>query len=301
MTESATGDVEAVFTIAPTLNVKDTVRGAKLPVMVGPTELWWVTRTPDGPGTLNMERVAQDQVLARAWGPGAQWMANQTPRLLGDEDDLTGFDPQGPVRQAWRRKPFKLARTDILWDALIGAVFGQKVQVANAVKARRLLARRYGEAAPGPRSGWVLPSADRVAEMGYYEFHRFGVERKRADTLIRVAREFSRLEGLGQVSPEAAKKRLQRVRGIGPWTAAMATAVAYGDADAVPVGDFHIPNTVAWMLAKEPRADDERMLELLEPYRGHRWRVIRLAKSTGRAPAYGPKLSLTGDGLNMGS
>lgn len=228
-------------------------------------------------------------------------MVNQTPRLLGADDDLTGFDPQGPVREIWRRKPFKLARTDILWDALVGGVFGQKVQVANAVKARRLLARNYGEAAPGPRRGWVLPSPDRVAEMGYYEFHRFGVERKRAETLLRVAREFPRISHLGDRTLDQAKLRMQRIRGIGPWTAAMATAVAYGDADAVPVGDFHIPNTVAWMLAKEPRADDDRMLELLEPYRGHRWRVIRLAKSSGRAPAYGPRLSLTGDGLNMGS
>ncbi len=301
MTDFATGDVETLIDIPSTLNVKDTVRGAKLPVMVGPTELWWVTRTPDGPGTLNMERVAQNQVQTRAWGPGSQWMVDQAPRLLGADDDLTGFDPQGPIRETWRRKPFKLARTDILWDALIGAVFGQKVQVANAVKARRMLARGYGEPAPGPRRGWVLPSAERVGEMGYYEFHRFGVERKRADTLIRVAREFSRLSHLGSRTPTQAKLRLQQIRGIGPWTAAMATAAAYGDADAVPVGDFHIPNTVAWVLANEPRADDERMLELLEPYRGHRWRVIRLAKSTSKAPAYGPKLSLTGDGLNMGS
>lgn len=301
MGQPASGDVEAEVDIPSTLNVKDTVRGAKLPVMVGPTELWWITGTPQGPGTLTMDRVRQDRVQARAWGPGAQWLVDQTPRLLGAEDDLTGFDPQGPVREAWRRRPFKLARTDILWDAMIGAVFGQKVQVARAVKARRMLARHYGSQAPGPRAGWVLPPPSRVAEMGYYEFHRFGVERKRAEILIRVAREFPRLSGLGNKSCAQARARLQQIRGIGPWTAAMATAVAYGDADAVPVGDYHIPNTVAWILAGEPRADDERMLELLEPYRGHRWRVIRLAKSSGRAPAYGPRLSLTGDGLNMGS
>ena len=110
-----------------------------------------------------------------------------------------------------------------------------------------------------------------------------------------------RLESLALDNPEAVGRRLQHIRGIGPWTAAMVTAVAMGDADAVPVGDFHIPNTVAWTLAGEPRATDDRMLELLEPFRGHRWRVIRLAKGAGGAPKYGPKLSLTGDGLHMGS
>ena len=58
---------------------------------------------------------------------------------------------------------------------------------------------------------------------------------------------------------------------------------ALGDDDAVSVGDFHIPNLVAWALAGEPRADDARMLELLEPYRGRRALVIRLLELSGLA------------------
>lgn len=286
--------------ISPTLNVRETVRGAKNPVMIGPTEFWWSTRTPDGLGTLGMERVRPDRMRAEAWGPGAEWLLDQAPRLLGADDDLTGFEPAGRVAERWRQTPFRLGRTDILWDALVGAVLGQKVQVANAVKARRRLARRHGDPAPGPRNGWILPPPSTVAAMGYHEFHPLGVERKRAEILIRTAREMSRLEAASRRDPAALGQRLQRIRGIGPWTAAMTTAVVLGDPDAVPVGDYHIPNTVAWWLAGEPRATDERLLELLEPYRGHRWRVIRLAKGTGGAPKYGPKLSLTGDGLHLG-
>jgi endonuclease III len=289
-----------IIPISPTLNVRDTVRGAKNPVMVGPTEVWWSTRTPDGPGTLTMDRLRADAIQARAWGPGADWMLEQTPRILGDEDDPSGFRPEGVVGRLWRHGPFRLGRTDRLWDALVGAVLGQKVQVKNAVKSRRRLARRYGEPAPGPRDGWILPSPDVVADMGYFDFHPLGVERKRAEILIRVAREMPRLEGLPLRDPKTVAQRLQHIRGIGPWTAAMVTAVVMGDPDAVPVGDYHIPNTIAWLLAGEARATDERMLELLEPYRGHRWRVIRLAKGSGGAPKFGPKLSLTGDGLHKG-
>ena len=62
------------------------------------------------------------------------------------------------------------------------------------------------------------------------------------------------------------------------------------DPDAVPVGDFHFPNTVAWALAREPRADDDRMLELLAPYAGQRGRVLRsLVSIAGAAPSYGPR------------
>ncbi|MDP9388413.1 MAG: DNA-3-methyladenine glycosylase 2 family protein, partial [Actinomycetota bacterium] len=78
--------------------------------------------------------------------------------------------------------------------------------------------------------------------------------------------------------------------GVGPWSAAKVGLVALGDADAVCVGDYHLPNQVAWALAGEPRAGDDRMLELLEPYRGHRGRVTRLLVAGGvRAPRYGPR------------
>jgi 3-methyladenine DNA glycosylase/8-oxoguanine DNA glycosylase len=136
--------------------------------------------------------------------------------------------------------------------------------------------------------------------MGYHQFHTLGVERKRAEILIRAAREMHRMKDLAERPPAEAEARLQRIRGIGPWTAAMVSAASFGYSDAVPVGDYHIPNTISWLMAEEPRGTDERMLELLEPYVGHRWRVIRLAKSSGGAPKYGPKLSLTGDGLHMG-
>lgn len=267
--------------------------------MVGPTEMRWNTRTPDGVGTLHFDRVATGRVVAETFGPGSEWLLDQAPRLLGAEDDLAGFEPpEGPLADRWRRSPFLLGRTDRLWDTLIGGVFGQKVQVRNALRARRLLARRFGDPAPGPMGGWILPPPDRVAEMGYADFHPLGVERVRAETLRRVAIEMPWLQRLEAQPPTVVQRRLQRIRGIGPWTAAMVTAAALGDADAVPVGDFHIPNTIAWHLAGEPRGDDARMLELLEPWAGHRWRVIRLAKSSGGAPKRGPRLDLRGDGLH---
>ncbi len=276
-----------------------TVRGSKDPVMVGPSEMRWNTRTPDGIGTLHFDRVSAAVVEVEAFGPGRDWLINQAPRLLGADDDLTGFSPPpGPLADRWRRRPFLLGRTDRLWDSLIGAVFGQKVQVKNAMRARRQLARRFGDPAPGPEGGWVLPAPDRVAELGYSDFHPLGVERKRAEILLRVAREMPRLERLSEQTPAQVQARLQRLQGIGPWSAAMVTAAALGDADAVPVGDFHIPNTIAWHLAGEERGDDARMLELLEPWAGHRWRVIRLAKSSGSAPKRGPRLDHRGDGLH---
>jgi 3-methyladenine DNA glycosylase/8-oxoguanine DNA glycosylase len=92
--------------------------------------------------------------------------------------------------------------------------------------------------------------------------------------------------------PDAARRRLESLPGVGPWTAAEVALRALGDVDAVSVGDYHLPNLVAFALAGEPRADDARMLELLEPYRGQRARVIRLLETSGiGAPRYGPRMA----------
>lgn len=290
------------ITVPASLRLKDTVRGAKDPVMIGPGESWWSTRTPEGAGTLHLQRASETVVDAEAWGDGRDWLLEQAPKLLGFSDDLSGFNPEGPVADAWARNPFLLSRTDRPWDALVGAILGQKVQVTKAHQSRRQLARRFGEPAPGPRGGWILPSPADTAQMAYHDFHPLGVERKRAEIIIRVAHELRRLPNLTTThEPSMVKARLERIRGIGPWTTNMVTAVTMGDADAVPVGDYHIPNTVAWFLEREARATDDRMLELLEPYAGHRWRVVRLAKSSGKAPAYGPRMSLTSDGIHRGS
>ena len=81
-----------------------------------------------------------------------------------------------------------------------------------------------------------------------------------------------------------------RSQGSPAWTSAEVARVAVGDADAVSVGDFHLKHLIAHALAGEPRGTDEHMLELLEPFAGHRGRVCVLIESAGiTAPRYGPR------------
>jgi hypothetical protein len=61
----------------------------------------------------------------------------------------------------------------------------------------------------------------------------------------------------------------------------------------VSVGDYHLPHLVCWALAGEPRGTDERMLELLEPYRGQRGRVALLIEHGGlQQPRRAPRMRL---------
>ncbi len=175
------------------------------------------------------------------------------------------------------------------------AVLEQKITGLEAVRVRRRMAFAFGEPAPGPAehlTGLRLPPApDRLAALAYFDLHPVGLERRRAEVIIRLAGRASAIERLATVASADARTRLERLPGIGPWTAAEVARVAWGDPDAISVGDYHIPNLVAFALAGEPRGDDARMLELLEPYRGQRGRVQRLLELSGiRPPRYGPRM-----------
>lgn len=230
-------------------------------------------------------------VDARAWGPGADAALERLPILVGACDDPSGFEVPRPLRNAHRRHPgLRMGAQGRVWELAVAAVLGQKVTMTETGRALGALARRHGEPAPGPPGPWLLPDPDRVASLPSYDLHPLGIERTRAETLRRVAREAARLDRAAGQGPAVLDRALIAIRGVGPWTSALVRDRAIGDPDAVPVGDYHLPNAVAWALAGEPRADDDRMLELLAPHVGHRARVLRLVKASGaRAPAYGPR------------
>jgi len=281
-------------------------KGPDPTVRLSASELWWACRTPAGPATLHLRRYG-DSLQVNGFGPGAEWVTEQADAIAGLRDDVSGFgvlaasDPV--VRQAWHRKPgLRMTRTGRLFMHLLPTVLAQKVTGLEAFRAYARTVRHFGEPAPGPLAGLLLPpDPAAIAAAPYWVFHPFGVEAKRADALRRVAAEAPRLEAAPDAA--AATARLTAIPGIGVWTAAEAVRVGYGDPDAVTVGDYHLPHHVVHALTGAPRAGsresrpgavspaDARMLELLEPFRGHRARVCELLLATaGGAPRYGPRM-----------
>jgi 3-methyladenine DNA glycosylase/8-oxoguanine DNA glycosylase len=255
---------------------------------------WRATRTPDGPSTTYLG-VVGDHVEAEAWGPGAAWSLEHLPDLLGHADETVAtFDPPaGLVRELFRAFPHvRIGRSLAVTETLFPTVLEQRVTGQGARRSYRSLVHRLGERAPGPLADLRLPPApDVLAETPSWVFHRAGVERSRADTIVRAMRHAARLDEAPSLSLADAHLRLQSLPGIGAWTANEVALVALGDVDAVSVGDFHLKHLVAYALAGEPRATDERMLELLEPYRGHRARAVALLERAGiGAPRYGPRV-----------
>jgi 3-methyladenine DNA glycosylase/8-oxoguanine DNA glycosylase len=256
--------------------------------------IWRATRTPEGPATTRIDPSGGDyRVLA--WGPGAAWAIASIPRLLGELDRPAEFDTPHPLLRELHRRAqgMRFGRTDAVVESLLPAVIEQKVTGIEARASYRALIYRYGERAPGPRGLWLAPTVERLRSIPYHDFHPLGLEQRRASVIHRVAQHAVALEAAGSMAPADALHRLQLIPGIGVWTAAETARSAFGDPDAVSVGDYHVPNMVCWVLAREARGTDERMLELLEPYRGQRARVVRLLERAGiAAPKFGPRMSV---------
>src|SRR6266481_6540067 len=113
----------------------------------------------------------------------------------------------------------------------------------------------------------VVPAAATWQTIPSWDWHRAGVEAVRARSIRNAARVTSRLEEICLLPGAEADRRLRSLPGIGPWTAAEVRQRACGDADAVSVGDYHIPALVGWTLAGQV-TDDAGMLALLSPYAG---------------------------------
>ncbi len=258
---------------------------------------WWLAiGTPDGAATLRLREVA-GAIEATAWGPGAEHALASVPDLLGARDDASGFDPsRHPVVAALHRRfpGLRLTRAARVMPFLVPTVLGQKVTGIEQKRAWRELVLRHGEPAPGPAPAGmrVAPAPAVWKRVPSWEWHRAGVGPQRSDTVMRAVTAGESLERTATVTAEEATRRLRTIPGIGVWTAAETVQRSHGDPDAVSVGDFHVSKRVGWALIGE-RVDDDGMLELLEPWRGHRQRVVRLIEAAGIGyERHGPRMTI---------
>ncbi|MCH8612317.1 DNA-3-methyladenine glycosylase family protein [Arsenicicoccus dermatophilus] len=257
---------------------------------------WWrALRTPDGPATLHVRRVGPE-VLGEAWGPGAAWVLDALPALVGEHDDASGLEPvHDVVAHAVRSAPgLRIGRTGLVVEALVPAIIEQRVTGQDAFGGYRRLVRSHGEPAPGPGADLGLVVAPSVAvwrQLPSWVWLRAGVDAARSDTVVRALAVAPRLEEITGLDLREAHRRLRTVPGIGAWTAAEVRQRALGDPDAVSFGDYHVAKDVGWaVLGRE--LDDHGLAELLRPYAGHRHRVVRLVLATrGGRPRRGARMA----------
>lgn len=275
-------------------------------VRLAPNTAWLGLNTPAGPATLGITQNGPE-VRIRTWGPGAELALEGAPSLLGAHDDWSGFDspefaatlPRLASSARRRNLALRLPATGRMVDALVPAVLEQKVTSLEAHRGYATLLRKFGNPAPGaglhtdiPPDLLVAPTPAQWAAIPSWDWHKAGVGPQRSATVLRMLRSASGLERLARLPALEAASKMQAIPGIGLWTAAEVTQRTHGDADQVAVGDYHLAAYVGWALAGKA-VDDAGMLALLEPWRGHRQRVVRMLYLSGfRKPARGPRMSI---------
>ncbi|KAB1654585.1 DNA-3-methyladenine glycosylase 2 family protein [Pseudoclavibacter chungangensis] len=279
-------------------------------------DVWRTCRTELGGATVCF-RQSRTGVRIVAWGPGAERAVELAPELLGRGDDWSGLDLRAApwLAEVRRRNPgLRLLRTNSVFDALAPAVLEQKVTGLEAHRAWRALHLAVAQPAPGPvhlvPNGMTLPlSPDEWRHIPSWRWHRAGVDRARSSTIVRAAPLAAALErtldvpgarsapgaaprGLEADAAEEVTRRLRSLPGVGVWTAAETTQRSHGDPDAPSFGDYHLAAAVGWAFTGGP-VDDDGMRELLEPWRGHRQRIMRLLSRSGRGkPRRGPRMTV---------
>lgn len=257
-------------------------------------EVHWAGHSPEGPAAVRIT-VPGDQVVLQGWGPGARWMLQHAPGLTGLADPAEVFAPDHPLLRRLHRehRGLRLVRLPLVFEPLVRVVLQQLVTFAEAARSWAGIVNELGQPAPGPLGLRVPPTARQLAHTPYYRLVPLGVLRRFAETVHRLARRASRIEqaAAARSGPELAEL-LHHVPGVGPWTTGMVRSVYRADPDAVPLGDHHLPHTVSWALLGKPRSTDAELVQLLEPFRPHRGRAVRLIHAARiAAPRRGPRMA----------
>jgi DNA-3-methyladenine glycosylase II len=212
-------------------------------------------------------------------------------RTLGVEVDLARFY-RSASRIRWlhpitlRMRGVRPPRHPTLWEACVNAIAFQQVSVAAASAIMRRLIVELGE--PLERYGarlYRFPGAACVQGARDAQLRAAGLSADKIATLRRVA------DALGEgsldetlleerPSPDAAAL-LCRIKGIGPWTAAVILLRGLGRLDVFPANDSSVARNLALFGESAPPGVDA-VLEALGPQRGMLYYHLLLARLEAR-------------------
>jgi 3-methyladenine DNA glycosylase/8-oxoguanine DNA glycosylase len=249
-------------------------------------------RLPEGAVTLALQQVGPTSIDAEAWGDGAARAMEEVPAICGAHDDPDAFttDHHGVQRLAKRFRKMRMPRVPWTLQALVAIILQQRVAFVEAAQGWRKIALERGDDAPGPLGLKLFPNKATLLAMPTWAYRESLVDRKRELAIRALLDHDEEITASLAGSYDDIRRTLHRIPGIGAWTTESFLGSSRGDADAVPTLDYWMPHTIVHALTGKPRSTDDEMLALLERFRPHRGRVIRLISAAGYdAPRHGPR------------
>ena len=212
-----------------------------------------VTQKPDGRLDVSIESAEPEEALLRL------------RFVLAADDDHTEFlrrfreDPLigNAVRTLEGMRPI---RTATVTHSLLKAVCGQLIEA----KAARVLEGRLVRLASREHEGLRLPPQRHTFQrFTRADLARHGLVSRKGSALLRLTKELD-LERLHGVSTDVAARRIERERGLGPWSAGMVCLFGLGRYECGLVGDLGLVKLVSAQRGRWVETEETR--ELLEPY-----------------------------------
>ena len=212
-----------------------------------------VRQRPDGSLAVVVEGNAPEEALERVRFVLAA-DADHGPFLRRFADDrLVG-------RAARSLRGLRPLRTATVTHALLKAVCGQLIQASAA----RVLEARLIRALGTPFGDLFLPPTRATfARLAPAQLARDGLVARKANVLVRLSREWD-VERLHGVETASAAARIERERGLGPWSAGVVCLYGLGRYEHGLVGDLGLVKLCAALLGRRAEPEDTR--RLLEPY-----------------------------------
>lgn len=217
----------------------------------GRTELARARQSPDGTVSIRAESAAGAERL--------RW-------LLALDDDHSDFLRAvrgdaflGPASRALRGlRPVRLATVA---HALLRAYCGQLIEAKRARRLEQTIIRSL--CAGGAERLHVSPTTRELAELAPSRLRALGLHARRAASLVRICRSIE-LERLHDVPTPAVAARLERERGLGPWSVGVVCLEGLGRFDYGLVGDLGLVNLLRALRGRP--VEGSETAELLEPY-----------------------------------
>lgn len=223
-------------------------------------------------------------------GPGSEILAPKIFSMFGLHDRPDKFLPEGTAKRLVEKfRGTHLPVTPVMFSKLVQIVLQQLVSWQDASATWRQIVKRYGQ--PSDDSDLIAcPTAKKLLTLGYYDLVSCGALPKQARLILKLALQADRIERLAQTDRDKLGRWLLSVPGVGPWTVDYVLGFALGEPDVVIRGDFAIPDYVSWFLIRQPMSSDQQMAELLQPFVGHRFRLVHLIMQSGvKPPRRGPR------------
>jgi 3-methyladenine DNA glycosylase/8-oxoguanine DNA glycosylase len=183
--------------------------------------------------------------------------------LDDDHSDFLRFVRNDPLlgRASRALRGLRPVRVATVAQALLRAYCGQLIEAKRARRLEQKIIRSL--CAEGPERLHVAPTTADLGALAPAELRALGLHERRCASLVRMCRTLE-LERLHDVDTQAVAQRLERERGLGPWSVGVVCLEGLGRYDYGLVGDLGLVKLLRAMRGRP--VEGWETAELLEPY-----------------------------------